>query len=86
MIMDRTRDDRTAPPLSDEELEHFGELYVRCNLREDGLSFKKYLENPEYYLRKHARIAWPGKPRVADDRPWLQRLFRFRASDPARAD
>lgn len=53
---------------------------MQYGLRDDGLSFKKYLENPEYYLRKHERAIEAARPRPADDRPWFKRLFRSQAA------
>ncbi len=44
-----------APRLSDEELEYYGDLYIRCKIREAGVDFENFLSNPEYYLQKHAR-------------------------------
>jgi hypothetical protein len=41
--------------LSDEELEFYGDLYVRCEIRSAGVDFETFLSNPEYYLRKHAK-------------------------------
>ena len=80
--MDRPRDEWSSPRFSDEELDHFGELYVRCLLREAGVPFARYLENPEYYLQKHARGLWRGEPTVK--RPaGLARLFRLRPSIPS---
>ena len=83
--MDRPRDEWSSPRLSDEELEHFGELFVRCRLWEAGVPFEKYLENPEYYLNKHARELWRAKP-PAPKRGGLSRLFRLRTTGPSTAD
>ncbi len=41
--------------LSDEELDYYGDLYVRCRIREFGVDFESFLTNPEYYLLKYAR-------------------------------
>ncbi len=49
------RDLRPSLRLSDEELEYYGDLYVRCAIRDAGVDFETFLGNPEYYLRKHAR-------------------------------
>jgi hypothetical protein len=49
------------PRLSDEELEYYGDLYVRCAMREVGVDFESFLNNPEYYLQKHAQ----GHPAAA---------------------
>jgi hypothetical protein len=79
--MDGLRDERSSPRLSDEELEYFGELYVRCRISEAGLPFTRYLESPEFYLQKHARDIWRGKPRPAKPRG-LARFFRMRTAEP----
>ena len=80
--MDRPRDEWLSGRLSDEELEHFGELYVRCCLREAGVQFENYLENPEYYLNKHARDLWRAKP-APPKRRGLLRFFRLRIAGPS---
>ncbi len=41
--------------LSDEELEYYGELYVRYAIRQAGVDFETYLDKPEYYLQKYAK-------------------------------
>jgi hypothetical protein len=46
---------RLSPRLSDEELEYFGDLYVRCAIRQGGVDFETFLDNPEYYLQKYAK-------------------------------
>jgi hypothetical protein len=46
---------RSSPRVSDEELEYYGDLYVRCDIRGKGVDFESFLNNPEYYLQKHAR-------------------------------
>lgn len=46
---------RSPLHLSDEELEYYGNLYVRCAIHEAGVDFETFLSNPEYYLRKHAQ-------------------------------
>ena len=83
--MDRPRDEWSSPRLSDEELEYFGELFVRCCLWKAGVLFEMYLENPEYYLNKHARDRWRAKP-PTPERRGLSRLFRLRAPEPSSAD
>ncbi len=83
--MDRPRDEWSSLRLSDEELEHFGELFVRCRLREAGVPFEKYLENPEYYLQKYARGLWRTKPETPK-RAGLFGFFRPRTSEPSSAD
>ena len=44
--------------LSDEELEYYGDLYIRWGIREAGVDFENFLNNPEYYLQKHAQGRW----------------------------
>jgi len=46
---------KSIPRLSDEELEYYGDLYVRCGIREAGVDFESFLNNLDYYLQKHAR-------------------------------
>jgi hypothetical protein len=41
--------------LSDEELEYYGELYVRYAIRQAGVDFETFLDKPEYYLQKYAK-------------------------------
>ncbi len=83
--MDRPRDEWSSPRLSDEELEYYGDLFVRCRLWEAGVPFEKYLENPEYYLNKHARDLWRPKAK-APERRGLSRLFRPRVVETSSAD
>ena len=52
---------RSPLHLSDEELEFYGDLYVRCAIRGAGVDFESFLSNPEYYLQKHAK----GHPAIA---------------------
>jgi hypothetical protein len=73
------------PRLSDEALEHFGDLYVRCRLRDAGVPFDRYLDNPEYYLQKHARGLWQAKE-AAPKRRRILRFFRLRAAEPSGMD
>lgn len=51
----------SSPRLSDEELEYFGDLYVRCTIRQTGVDFETFLGNPEYYLHKFAK----GHPAIS---------------------
>ncbi len=53
--MVRPQNSRWSLRLSDEELEFYGDLYVRCGLRKAGVDFETFLSNPEYYLLKHAK-------------------------------
>jgi len=53
--MSNCQNARSTPRLSDEELEYYGDLYIRCGIREAGVDFESFLGNPEYYLQKHAR-------------------------------
>ena len=52
--MANPQNSRLAPRLSDEELEYYGDLYVRCAIRDAGVEFETFLSNPEYYLQRHA--------------------------------
>jgi hypothetical protein len=83
--MDRPRDDWVSPRLSDEALEHFGELYVRCRLREAGVPFDRYLDSPEYYLQRYARGLWQTKA-APPKRRGLLRFFRLRTAEPSGTD
>ena len=51
---------RQTPRLSDEELEYYGNLYIRCGIRGAGVDFESFLGYPEYYLQKHARECQPS--------------------------
>jgi len=46
---------RSSARLSDEELEYYGDLFVRCVIRQAGVDFETFLDNPEYYLQKYAK-------------------------------
>jgi hypothetical protein len=46
---------RSSPRLSDEELEYYGDLYIRCAIRQAAVDFETFLENPDYYLQKYAK-------------------------------
>jgi hypothetical protein len=70
---------RSSPRLSDEELEYYGDLYVRCAIRDAGVEFESFLDNPEYYLQKYAR----GHPALSGrdgdgERKGFLRYLRFR--------
>jgi hypothetical protein len=52
---------RYSPRLSDEELEYYGEVYLRAALGQFGVDFETFLENPEYYLHKYAK----GHPAIS---------------------
>lgn len=52
---------RLSARVSDEELEYYGDLFVRCAIRGAGVDFETFLTNPEYYLQKHAK----GHPALA---------------------
>ncbi|MGD0266669.1 MAG: hypothetical protein ABSD47_17195 [Candidatus Methylomirabilota bacterium] len=76
--MERRQSERSFPHLSDEELEFYGNLYVECQIREAGVDFESFLNNPEYYLRKYAQGRWRavfGKP---EGRKGLLRFLRLR--------
>lgn len=59
--MPRPPNPRSLPRLSDEELEYYGGLYIRCVIRNVGVDFETFLENPEYYLEKYAK----GHPAIS---------------------
>ena len=52
-VMIQPQEKWTAPRLSDEELEHYGELYFSHGIREAGVEFENFLGNPEYYLARY---------------------------------
>ena len=52
---------RLSARLSDEELEYYGDLFVCCAIRQAGVDFETFLENPEYYLQKYAK----GHPAIS---------------------
>ena len=52
--MAQSKNDRSSPRLSDEELDYYADLYIQYAIREAGVEFEGFLDNPEYYLRKHA--------------------------------
>jgi hypothetical protein len=62
--------------VSDEELEYYGDLYVRCAIRQAGVDFESFLDNAEYYLQKHAKgyPAISGKDRDAGRKGFLSYL------------
>jgi len=51
---------RLSARLSDEELEYYGDLYIGCAIRQAGVDFETFLDNPDYYLQKYAK----GHPAV----------------------
>lgn len=53
--MTNSQNARQTPRLSDEELEYYGDLYVRYEIRGAGVDFESFLSNPEYCLQKHVR-------------------------------
>jgi hypothetical protein len=79
--MARPKKEESAPRLSDEELEYYGELYLGCGIREAGVDFENFLINPEYYLRKYAKGRWrigrgSGRRKGLLRLPWLGRATR----------
>ena len=52
--MAQSKNERSSPRLSDEELEYYADLYIQYAIREAGVEFEGFLNNPEYYLRRHA--------------------------------
>jgi hypothetical protein len=77
--MTSSQQPRSSPRLSDEELEYYGDLYVRCVIRDAGVDFENFLNNPEYYLQKYAK----GHPALSGrdgdgGRKGFLRYLRFR--------
>lgn len=52
--MAQSKNERSSPRLSDEELEYYADLYIQYAIREAGVEFEGFLNNPEYYLRRYA--------------------------------
>ena len=52
--MAQSKNERSLPRLSDEELEYYADLYIQYGIRAAGVEFEGFLDNPEYYLRKYA--------------------------------
>jgi hypothetical protein len=81
MRMTHSQDKFVAPRLSDEELEHYGELFLSHGIRDAGIEFENFLGNPEYYLVRYPRKDGQrdggdnGKPRRG-----LLRFLGLRAS------
>ncbi len=81
--MVRTHDGRSSPRVSDEELEYYGDLYIQWAIREAGVDFEGFLNNPEYYLERHARGRWrTGK----EERKGLRGYLRLRQATRRRLD
>ncbi len=81
--MVRTHDGRSSPRVSDEELEYYGDLYIQWAIREAGVDFEGFLNNPEYYLERHARGRWrTGK----EERKGLRSYLRIRQATRRRLD
>jgi hypothetical protein len=53
--MTHSQEKWSAPRLSDEELEHYGELFLSHAIRDAGIEFENFLGNPEYYLVRYPR-------------------------------
>ncbi len=52
--MAKSKNGRSSARLSDEELDYYADLYIQYAIREVGIEFESFLDNPEYYLQKHA--------------------------------
>lgn len=77
--MGNPHESRSSARVSDEELEYYGDLYIRCGIRKAGLDFESFLNNPEYYLQKHARGRWQAEGGDGGDgRKWLRRYLGSR--------
>jgi hypothetical protein len=77
--MPNPQNPRSSLRPSDEELEYYGDLYVRCAIRGAGVDFEGFLNNPEYYLQKYAK----GHPAISGRdgdvrRKGLRSYLRFR--------
>jgi hypothetical protein len=77
--MVHTHDGRSSPRVSDEELEYYGDLYIQWAIREAGVDFESFLNDPEYYLQTHAR----GRRRAGgrngeEERKGLRSYLRLR--------
>ena len=73
--MAQSKNGRSSPRLSDEELDYYADLYIQYAIREVGIEFESFLNNPEYYLQKHA-----PKRQVAagqDGRGWVKGLRAY---------
>ncbi len=57
----------SSPRLSDEELEYYGDLYIQWGVREAGVEFEGFLDDPEYYLDKHTHGRWRDGGRNGDE-------------------
>lgn len=83
--MTRAQDGPASPRLSDEELEYYGDLYIRYGIREAGVEFESFLLNPEYYLRKHSRGRWRAGG-GDDGRKGFRRYLRRLQATPSQPD
>ncbi len=85
--MTQTHDGRSSPRLSDEELEYYGDLYIQWGIRQAGVDFESFLNNPEYYLQKHAQGRWrPGGRNGDEGRRGLSSYLRLRHTTRRRPD
>jgi hypothetical protein len=73
--MAQSKNGRSSPRLSDEELDYYADLYIQYAIRAVGIEFESFLDNPEYYLQKHApkRQAAVGQ----DGRGWARGLRTY---------
>ena len=70
---------RSSARLSDEEIEYYGELYIRAALGKFRVDFETFLENPEYYLQKYAKgVPGIGGKDGESGKKGLLRLLGFR--------
>jgi hypothetical protein len=77
--MNRLPDTRsTAHRLTDEELDYYGEIFLRSGLREAGLDFETFLSDPEQYLRRCA-----ARPDAEKNGRRSRRLLKFLRLRPA---
>jgi len=78
--MGHLQESSPVPHLSDEELEYYGDLYLTRGIREAGVDFASYLNNPEYYLTKYGKTDEVPDGRANDDRAGIRQLIRLRSA------
>jgi len=69
----------TSRRLTDEELDYYGDLFLRSDLRDAGVEFETFLADPEQYLHRCGR---PSDGSKDDGRRngKLSRLLRLRST------
>ncbi len=85
--MAQSQDTSSLLHVTDEELEYYGELYIRCAIHEAGVDFENFLTRPEYYLHRYAKAPWrPRSNRKKGGWSGLRRLFGHHDSASASAE